>query len=76
MLSGSITALITPFRDGQVDEDALSALVERQIEAGTHGLVPDTGTVLQLCLASRRQGVAAAAPVASLAARACASPPC
>jgi len=40
MLSGSITALITPFRDGQVDEDALHALVERQIEAGTHGLVP------------------------------------
>ncbi|MEC7594357.1 MAG: dihydrodipicolinate synthase family protein, partial [Pseudomonadota bacterium] len=40
MLSGSITALITPFRDGQIDEDALHALVERQIEAGTHGLVP------------------------------------
>ena len=40
MLSGSITALITPFRDGQVDEDALHALVERQIKAGTHGLVP------------------------------------
>lgn len=40
MLSGSITALITPFRDGRVDEDALHALVERQIDAGTHGLVP------------------------------------
>ena len=40
MLSGSITALITPFRDGQIDEDALNTLVERQIEAGTHGLVP------------------------------------
>ena len=40
MLIGSITALITPFREGQVDEDALRALVERQIKAGTHGLVP------------------------------------
>jgi 4-hydroxy-tetrahydrodipicolinate synthase len=37
---GSITALITPFRDGNVDEKAFAALVEAQIEAGTHGLVP------------------------------------
>lgn len=36
---GSITALITPFVDGEVDEDAFVALVNRQIEAGTHGLV-------------------------------------
>ena len=40
MLSGSITALITPFRNGRVDEEALHALIERQIDAGTHGLVP------------------------------------
>jgi 4-hydroxy-tetrahydrodipicolinate synthase len=40
MLSGSITALITPFRNEKLDEDALHALVERQIAAGTHGLVP------------------------------------
>ena len=37
---GSITALVTPFRDGAVDETAFRALVERQIAAGTHGLVP------------------------------------
>ena len=37
---GSITALITPFRDGEVDDDAYQALVNEQIEAGTHGLVP------------------------------------
>lgn len=37
---GSITALVTPFRDGAIDEDAFQRLVERQIEAGTHGLVP------------------------------------
>lgn len=40
MFRGSFTALITPFRDGRIDEDAFRALVERQIEAGTHGLVP------------------------------------
>ena len=39
-LKGSITALVTPFRDGKVDEAAFCTLVERQIEAGTHGLVP------------------------------------
>jgi len=38
--SGTITALVTPFRDGQVDEAALRALVRRQIEGGVSGLVP------------------------------------
>lgn len=37
---GSITALVTPFTGTGVDEAAFAALVERQIEAGTHGLVP------------------------------------
>src|SRR5690606_24640413 len=40
MLRGSITALITPFRDGVVDEKAFSALVDWQIAEGIHGLVP------------------------------------
>lgn len=40
MFSGSITALITPFRDGKLDEAAFQALVEWQIGEGTHGLVP------------------------------------
>jgi len=39
-LSGCYTALLTPFRDGQLDEPALRALVERQIAAGVSGLVP------------------------------------
>lgn len=43
MFKGSITALITPFRNGQLDEEALRKLVEWQIAEGTHGLVP-TGT--------------------------------
>lgn len=40
MFKGSITALITPFRDGVVDEAAFQSLVEWQIAEGTDGLVP------------------------------------
>ena len=40
MLRGSITALITPFSDGAVDEKAFENLVDWQIREGTHGLVP------------------------------------
>jgi 4-hydroxy-tetrahydrodipicolinate synthase len=40
MFEGIHTALITPFRSGQVDEEALRAHVERQIEAGVDGVVP------------------------------------
>lgn len=40
MFRGSITALITPFRDGKIDEACFQALVQRQIDNGTHGLVP------------------------------------
>ncbi|MEO7025984.1 MAG: 4-hydroxy-tetrahydrodipicolinate synthase [Caulobacteraceae bacterium] len=39
-LRGVFTALVTPFNDGAVDEAALVRLVERQIAAGVHGLVP------------------------------------
>ena len=39
-LSGCYTALITPFRDGLIDEPALRALVRRQIAGGVSGLVP------------------------------------
>ena len=37
---GVFPALVTPFRDGAVDETAFVALVERQIAGGVHGLVP------------------------------------
>lgn len=40
MFKGSIPALVTPFNGGRVDDDAFVALVERQIEAGSAGLVP------------------------------------
>lgn len=39
LFKGVITALITPLRDGNVDEAALEQLVERQIAAGIHGIV-------------------------------------
>ncbi len=37
---GSVTAMVTPFEGGVVDFDRLRALVDWQIESGTHGLVP------------------------------------
>jgi 4-hydroxy-tetrahydrodipicolinate synthase len=40
MFRGSITALITPFASGAVDEKAFSNLVDWQIKEGSHGLVP------------------------------------
>jgi 4-hydroxy-tetrahydrodipicolinate synthase len=40
MLRGSITALLTPFANGAVDEKAFASFVEWQIKEGSHGLVP------------------------------------
>lgn len=40
MFTGSIVALITPFKNGAVDKDAFARLVEWHISEGTHGLVP------------------------------------
>lgn len=40
MFSGSIPALVTPFRDGAFDEAAFRALVDWQIEEGSSALVP------------------------------------
>jgi 4-hydroxy-tetrahydrodipicolinate synthase len=40
MFKGSLVALITPFRDGKVDEKAFQSFVDWQINQGTHGLVP------------------------------------
>jgi 4-hydroxy-tetrahydrodipicolinate synthase len=39
-LTGSMPALVTPFRDGRVDEAALEALVDWQVAEGSSGLVP------------------------------------
>jgi len=40
MIKGSITALVTPFKNGGLDETAFQDFVEWQIASGTHGLVP------------------------------------
>lgn len=40
MFTGSITALVTPFRDGKVDEKAFKDLVAWQIAEGTNAVVP------------------------------------
>jgi len=40
MFEGVLTALVTPFDQGQIDEPALRALVAEQIDAGIDGLVP------------------------------------
>lgn len=39
-LSGSLVAIVTPFKNGQVDEAALANLIEEQIANGTNGIVP------------------------------------
>ena len=40
MFKGAIVAIVTPFKKGAVDEEALRGLIEFQIEGGTDGIVP------------------------------------
>jgi len=40
MFSGAIVAIVTPFKNGQIDEEALRSLIEEQITAGTDGIAP------------------------------------
>ena len=40
MIKGAIVAIVTPFRNGKVDEEALRRLIEEQIAAGTDGIAP------------------------------------
>jgi 4-hydroxy-tetrahydrodipicolinate synthase len=59
MLKGAFTAIVTPFKNGQLDEEAYRALIERQIEGGIHGLVPcgTTGESPTLSHAEHKQVV-------------------
>ena len=59
MFTGSIVALITPFRDGHVDVAALRGLVKWHIDNGTQGLVPvgTTGEAPALSKAEHEQVV-------------------
>ncbi|MGA2636445.1 4-hydroxy-tetrahydrodipicolinate synthase [Methylocella sp.] len=58
---GSITALVTPFKDGKFDEATYHALIDWQIESGTHGLSPagTTGESPTLSHAEHRAVIAA-----------------
>ena len=69
MFTGSIVALITPFRDGQVDVAALRGLVKWHIDNGTQGLVPvgTTGEAPALSQAEHEQVVEIVAPHSSCA---------
>ena len=40
MFTGTYTAIVTPFRKGQIDEAALERLVKIQVKAGVDGIVP------------------------------------
>src|SRR5579859_7257918 len=40
MFTGTYTAIVTPFKDGAIDEHALERLVKAQIKAGVDGVVP------------------------------------
>ena len=40
MFKGALVAIVTPFKNGQVDEEALRDLIEFQIAGGTDGIVP------------------------------------
>jgi 4-hydroxy-tetrahydrodipicolinate synthase len=77
-LRGAFTALVTPFTpDGGIDETAFTALLERQLDAGIHGLVPvgttgesptlsadEDARVIELTLdAVRRRGLEGKVPV-------------
>ncbi|MFQ5416300.1 MAG: 4-hydroxy-tetrahydrodipicolinate synthase [Myxococcota bacterium] len=59
MFDGVSTALVTPFRRGEIDESALRELVEDQIAAGIEGLVPcgSTGESATMSHAEHRRVV-------------------
>ena len=58
-LRGSMPALVTPFANGAIDEEAFRALVDWQVQSGSHGLVPvgTTGESPTLSHAEHRRAV-------------------
>jgi 4-hydroxy-tetrahydrodipicolinate synthase len=56
-IQGAITAIVTPMRDGKVDEESLVNLINFQIENGIHGLVPcgTTGESATLSFAEHKR---------------------
>jgi 4-hydroxy-tetrahydrodipicolinate synthase len=68
-LGGSLVAIVTPFRDTQLDETALATLCRRQIEAGTGALVVCGSTGEASCLSTAEYRRAVRAVVAAAAGR-------
>lgn len=66
MFEGVFTALVTPFRDGALDERALQDAIEQQIAAGVDGIVPcgSTGEAATLSHAEHRRVVEVAVAAA------------
>ena len=67
MFSGSIPALVTPIRDGAIDEQAFAGLVEWQIAQGSSALVPcgTTGESATMTIAEHDRVVALTIEVAA-----------
>lgn len=65
MFRGSIVPIITPFRDGQLDLDALADLINWQIESGSHGISVQgtTGEPASLSMEERKLVIKIAAEV-------------
>lgn len=66
ILKGSMTALVTPFRDGAVDDDAFQRLIDRQISGGTAAVIPagTTGESATLTHAEHRRLISLAVEAA------------
>ena len=62
MFEGSLVAIVTPFKNGQVDERALRGLLQFHIENGTNGIVPcgTTGETATLTHAEHHQVISIA----------------
>jgi len=67
MFKGSITALVTPFKNGAIDESSFQSFIEWQIAEGSHGLVPcgTTGESPTLSHAEHNRVVALAVEAAA-----------
>ena len=57
IFKGSMTAIVTPFRDGRIDEGTLQSLVDRQISSGADAIVPCGTTGEAATLDSEEYGV-------------------
>ena len=57
MFSGSMVALVTPFKDGGVDWKSLDGLIDFHLQNGTHGIAaPDGAGGVELTGALRHHG--------------------